>query len=241
MAAAGCTFLRLALTATFFRLRYDSRRWRLMTLLYCLPIRIFTSLRCFDFVCVTMVIRPTRFNIYLLGLVLLATVTGCRSPEGKRSKQLATIRVHVEVNTDSLGLSEAVPIYRANPTMVNINRSPFLNEANVAEAKVVTDTLGGFALTVRFDSMGMHLLEQATATSPGRRMAIFAEFGEKGLDHRWLAAPRIARRISNGVISFTPDATRDEAEQIAIGLNNVAIKNGNQEKSKKGKSKDESK
>ena len=56
-----------------------------------------------------------------------------------------------------------------------------------------------------------------------------------------MAAPRIARRISNGVISFTPDATRDEAEQIAIGLNNVAIKNGNQEKSKKGKSKDESK
>jgi len=184
-----------------------------------------------------MVIWPTRFNIYLLCLALLASVAGCRSPESKRDKQLAALRLHLEVNPDSLGLSEAVPIYRASPIMININRSPFLNEGNVAEARVIPDSLGGFALAVRFDQMGTRLLEQFTAANPGRRLAIFSEFGEKQMEHRWLGAPRIVRRIPNGEISFTPDATREEAEQIAKGLNNVAIKNGNQEKPKKSKDK----
>jgi len=185
-----------------------------------------------------MVIRLTRFNIYLLCLAVLGAVAGCRSPESKREKQLATLRLHMEVTPDSLGLSEAAPIYRANPTMVNINRSPFLNESFVAEARVVPDPLGGFALSIKFEQMGARLLEQYTATNPGRRMAIFTQFGENGAERRWLAAPVIGRRISDGVISFTPDATREEAEQIAKGLNNVAIKSGNQEKSKHSKDKD---
>ena len=41
---------------------------------------------------------------------------------------------------------------------------------------------------------------------------------------RWLAAPRINKRIADGVLVFTPDATREEAEQIALGLNNLAQK-----------------
>ena len=47
---------------------------------------------------------------------------------------------------------------------------------------------------------------------------------------RWLAAPRISQRIKDGVLVFTPDATREEAERIVRGLNNVAIKLGNKPK-----------
>lgn len=184
-----------------------------------------------------MVIWSTRFNIYLLCLALLAPAAGCRSPESRREKQLATFRVHLEVNPDGNGLSEPVPIYRANPTAVNVDRGPVLTEGNVAEAGVSLDTLGGFALQVQLNPRGTLLLEQYTAMNPGKRLAIFAEFGEKLEEHRWLAAPIIARRISNGLLTFTPDATRDEAEQIARGLNNVAIKNGNQAKPKKSKAK----
>jgi hypothetical protein len=43
-------------------------------------------------------------------------------------------------------------------------------------------------------------------------------------DCRWLAAPVISHRIGDGVLVFTPDATREEAEEIALGLNNVAKK-----------------
>jgi hypothetical protein len=229
--AAGAT-LRLALAATSFRLRYARRRLRLMTLLYCLPIRVFTSLRCFDSVCVTMVIRSTRFNIYLLCLVFLAPFLGCRSPESRREKQLATFRVHLEVNPDGSDRNQPVPIYRAHPAQVNVERDPFLTEGDIAQARVTLDTVNGFSLQIQFEPRGTLLLEQYSAMNSGKRFAIFSEFGERLENCRWLGAPIIPRRISNGVLAFTPDATRDEAEQIAIGLNNVAIKNGNQAKPK---------
>ena len=41
-------------------------------------------------------------------------------------------------------------------------------------------------------------------------------------DSRWLAAPVISRRIDNGVLVFTADCERDEADQLVLGLNNVA-------------------
>ena len=43
-------------------------------------------------------------------------------------------------------------------------------------------------------------------------------------ENRWLAAPVIPSRIGNGVLTFTPDASREEADQIVLGLNNVAKK-----------------
>jgi hypothetical protein len=35
-------------------------------------------------------------------------------------------------------------------------------------------------------------------------------------------APLITGRINNGLLSFTPDMTRDEATEFVKGLNNVA-------------------
>ena len=39
---------------------------------------------------------------------------------------------------------------------------------------------------------------------------------------RWLMAPLITSRINNGLLSFTPDMSRDEATLFVQGLNNVA-------------------
>ena len=41
---------------------------------------------------------------------------------------------------------------------------------------------------------------------------------------RWLAAPLVQTHITDGLLVFTPDATREEADQIAAGLNTVAKK-----------------
>lgn len=120
-----------------------------------------------------------------------------------------------------------------------MTRDPILTDSSVAAAEVVTDALGGFALKIQFDSHGTMVLEQYTAMNPGKRLAIYADFGEKLTEHRWLGAPVIPQRIGNGVLVFTPDATRDEAEQIALGWNNTAIKSGNREKPKKPKIKSE--
>ena len=55
-------------------------------------------------------------------------------------------------------------------------------------------------------------------------MPIFCQFGEKLGKARWLAAPVISRRNSNGLLVFTPDADREEAAEIELGLNNLARK-----------------
>jgi preprotein translocase subunit SecD len=170
-----------------------------------------------------MLIRAERFNTYLLLLAVLAMAVGCQTAESKRKKQTAVLRVHLEVFRDGMGSNETVPIGRTSPMLINVQRSPFLTEDNVASAKIV-NTVGGFALQIQFDQRGTILLEQYTASNPRKRMAIYTQFGEKLDRPRWLAAPMIYKRIPNGVLTFTPDADRDEAEQIEIGLNNHARK-----------------
>jgi preprotein translocase subunit SecD len=168
-----------------------------------------------------MLIRVLRYNTYLLLPILLVCLAGCQSTERKQKRQVTVLRVHVEVFADSIGLNKPVSIFRANPMTVSLKPDPFLTEAQVLGAKVIEDP-AGFSLQIKFDRRGTQLLESVTASNPGRHLAIFCEFGEKLDKVRWLAAPVISRRISNGLLVFTPDADREEAEQVALGLNNVA-------------------
>lgn len=180
----------------------------------------------------TMLIRWRRFNINLTSTtLLLAFLTGCATLGAKSQKQIAALRVHLEVKADGTDRNTRVPIYRSNPIMINVEISPFLNEADVTQASLV-DSLGGFQMVIQFDKRGTRLLEQFSATNPGKHFAIAAEFAEKTKQSRWLAAPIVVRRIPDGVLAFTPDTTRAEAEEIVRGLNNVAIQNGNQKKPK---------
>ena len=68
------------------------------------------------------------------------------------------------------------------------------------------------------------MLEQGTIGNRGRKIAIFCRSGKDMKEFRWLAAPAITHRISDGVFIFTPDASRGEAEEIVAGLNNVSKK-----------------
>ena len=174
-----------------------------------------------------------RFNIYLL-LLCAVVAGGCSSAstdpqkaqkqkEKAQKKLSATLSIHPEVAGDAMSFSKRVSVFRQNPISVNVDTAPILTEANVAEARVV-QTPSGFALQIQFDHQGTWLLENYTTTSPGRRYAIRCDFGKTIQESRWLAAPVIPRRISNGVLTFTPDASREEADLIVIGLNNVAKK-----------------
>jgi preprotein translocase subunit SecD len=171
-----------------------------------------------------MKIRWCRFNIYLAFALVAVAVCGCRtSPESKAKKQLSTLRLHLEAGRDASEATQLVPVYRLHPFMVNVQKMPFLNESNVSEAKVV-DVVGGFALRIQFDHAGAAMLEQYTVANRGKKVAVFSQFGGELATLRWLAAPFISRRIIDGVFVFTPDANREEAEEIARGLNNVAKK-----------------
>lgn len=218
----------LALIAAFLRFKYANRRFFLIVLLYCLPISVLYFDIMFRFCVFTMVIRWMRFNTYLLLLLLLC---GCETTGSKSNKPLARLTVALESNREAEGRIETITVSRAQPITLNIQTSSLLNETHVAEARI-EDSFGGYNLVIQFNSMGTHLLEQFTAQYPGRRFAVAAQFGAKELQQRWLAAPQIKRRISTGVLTFAPDASREEAELIAQGLNNVAIKLGNQKKKK---------
>src|ERR1051325_3671463 len=153
-----------------------------------------------------MIIGRSRFNVYLLIVcAALFAMCGCRTtPEEKKQKekdkQVSNLRVHMEVNEMPGDFSIHVPIYRKDPSIkVNVDKDPFLTEVNVTSAKVV-DAIGGFALQIEFHHEGAMLLENYTTANPGRRIAIFSIFGKGAEERRWLGAPIIAKRISNGIL-----------------------------------------
>ena len=177
-----------------------------------------------------MMIRWNRFNIYLASALAIVMVCGCQTPESKHQKELSTIRIHLETVPDSSNRSQQVPVYREHPVTINIEKAAFLTEADVKDAKVV-DVMGGFAIAVQFNRQGKWLLESYSTANRGHRYAIFSQFGEEIKKARWLAAPIFSQHILDGLIIFTPDATREEADDIVLGLNNVSKKLGNDKES----------
>lgn len=163
---------------------------------------------------------PMSFNTYLLAF-LVVFAAGCETTgaDRKGSAKFATLRLHLEANPDGTDRSAPVPIHRERPVLVNVEKNPFLHEGNIAQATLVEE-LGSFAIAVRFDRQGAMVLENISSAYKGKHIAIFSQFGET----RWLAAPRMTRQITDGVLVFTPDATREEAERIVRGLNQVAAK-----------------
>jgi len=163
-----------------------------------------------------------RFNIYYLVLAfLLGPACGCQT--GKPGKEVGALRVHIEVSPDPAGTSQNISMLRSDPVLVTIKREPILTEANIVTAKVI-DARGGFAIEIKFDGNGTWLLEQYSAANPGRHFVIFGQWSEKPVAGRWLAAPIITHRIADGVLAFTPDCSREEADQLVPGLNNAAKK-----------------
>ncbi|MGH7954228.1 MAG: SecDF P1 head subdomain-containing protein, partial [Limisphaerales bacterium] len=187
---------------------------------------VFTFLACCGFVKPTMKVCARRFNIYFAALAALVLICGCQTEKNQKpnpKKTVAALRVHLESSPSESGTTQTVSVLRANPVAVTIARDPILTEANVIAAKVI-EAPGGFGIEIRFDETGSMILEQYSAANPGRHFVIFAQWGEKLTDGRWLAAPLITHRIADGVLAFTPDCSREEADQLVLGLNNVAKK-----------------
>ena len=161
-----------------------------------------------------------RFNLFL-ALMALAAFCGCQT--NKPDKQVSALRVHIESNSGNTGISQTVSVLRSDPVLVTVAKEPILTEANLVEAKVI-EARGGFALQVQFDESSALVLEQYSAANPRKHFAIAGQWGEKLANGRWLAAPLITRRIADGILSFTADMSREEADQLVLGLNNVAKK-----------------
>jgi hypothetical protein len=177
-------------------------------------------------------IQSGSFNIYLSLALGLGLLVGCRSAESKRKSALTRLTLHIEANPDASNLTELVTVHTNPLIRFNVQKMPFLTEANVKTAKVV-DSVGGFVLSLQFDRQGSWLLENYTGPNRGKHFAVYSQWADakgelnKG---RWLAAPKITAPIKDGFLTFTPEATREDADQIALGLNNVAKKLGTTDK-----------
>ena len=133
-----------------------------------------------------------RFNLYLL-LALVATIAcGCRTHKDDKSKELASLRVHLEEGAGGISPAKKISIYRASPVDLEVEQEPFLTEAHVASAQVV-NALGGFEIQIRLNRQGVWLLQEYSAANSGKRYALFSQFGVKGKESRWLAAPPVLR------------------------------------------------
>ena len=169
-------------------------------------------------------VRP--LNLYLQLLIIwsfVAATSGCLGPGHARKKLAATLSVHLETSAQAGERATNIVVFRHNPVKLTVEKAAFIGEAFVSEAHLIS-VMDGFAISLQFDRRGSLLLEQYSASNRGRHFAIHALFGKDLEQDRWLAAPLISTRIANGVLTFTPDATREEADEIVLGLNNVAKK-----------------
>jgi hypothetical protein len=162
-----------------------------------------------------------RFNLFLALMALALLFSGCQTD--KKSKEVSILRVHIEANSDNSGTTQPISVLRSDPVLVTIEKEPILTEASIVAARVI-DARGGFGLEIRFNEMSALTLEQYSAANSGKHFAIFGQWGEKKADGRWLGAPLITHRIVGGILSFTPDMSRTNADRLVIGLNNVAKK-----------------
>src|SRR5438445_2499342 len=159
--------------------------------------------------------RLPRFNCYLL-LPFLALIAGCKTAVERTSGQaVSTFRLHLEGNPGGAGSVAVIQIAGAE---LYVNTAPFLDERSVTNAAVVDTRDGGFAIRVQYDRHGTLVLDTVTTEYRGRHVVIFTQFGPGKLEQkRWLGAPYIGSSITSGVLIFTPNSTRAEAEQVVQG------------------------
>ncbi len=182
--------------------------------------------------------RP--INTFFRWVALVGLLAGCAStPADKKSKEeakdMSVVRLFTEVRDESMpGSKAALP--RSNPMEIKIDKEPFADERDVARADVIK-SVGGFSIRIELTSHGRMTLEQASVTHAGLRLVAFGQWSinKEESVQRWLAAPVMKSALRTGVVVFTPDLSREEADRFVRGLNNVAIKLENQAKPKKAK------
>lgn len=183
---------------------------------------------------------PRPFNTFFhLGWALLLLAGCATTPEAKQAKaeekDVSIVRLFTELRDESM-VGTKVSLPRSNPMEISIDKETFADERDVARADVVK-ALGGFALRIELTQHGRMTLEAASVARAGLRLVIFGQWtvGKEETVQRWLGAPVMRRALRDGVIVFTPDCDKEEADRFVRGLNNVAIKLENQPKPKKTK------
>jgi len=174
--------------------------------------------------------RDARFNIYLVCLTaaLAMTWAGCTSPEARRRDRVhyTELWLYEGMPQTFIDTNKSMAIAVANIPLL-VKKSPFLTEEHLDEAEVIDSPGGGYAMQLRFDDHGRYQLDAFTGSHRRQHLVIFARYGlrkekdEVPLKEAWLAAPLITRQVNDGILTFTPNATKVELYSILDGLRNA--------------------
>ncbi|MGE3308597.1 MAG: hypothetical protein AB7O66_01410 [Limisphaerales bacterium] len=147
-----------------------------------------------------------------------------KSRKAKKPKLIKNIRVYLETKHDIEERSLPAVVGRSSPMKFMVEKLPILNEVHVESARLL-DQRGSFQVQIKFNSLGSRILESYTAAAAGRHLLIMTEIDDEG---RWIAAPLIRRRLGDGKLVFSPDATREQMDLLVRGLNELVEKNRKQ-------------
>ena len=145
----------------------------------------------------------------------MAGGTGCALTPPKDG---STAKFFLEASPGGPARSQEVSIGGTRPLTLLVERGPFLTEAEIAKA-AVEHYVDGDVIAIEFTPHGQLWLDSVSTANIGRRIVVLGHFGVD----RWIAAPRIADRVGNGILRFVPlDLTRAEAERFVRGLNETS-------------------
>ncbi len=140
-----------------------------------------------------------------------------KEEEKANRDKYSLVKFFLETPQGSNNKVQEVEVYRAYPEKIYIGTREFLDERDFEEVNIIDTPDGGFMIEFILTAEGSGILQNITGRYRGRRMVIFANFG----DPRYLGAPKIDRLITDGNIRITPDASREEAERFALGMKNT--------------------
>src|SRR5262245_10693730 len=92
-------------------------------------------------------------------LLVLSLVCGCKTESRKKKSAVSMLKVHLECSPYETDRNQFIAIPREHPTMICIERQCILTEANVAEAKVISE-MDGFTMIIQLENRGKLILEQ---------------------------------------------------------------------------------
>jgi len=161
-----------------------------------------------------------RFNIYLALAVLLGL--GLRLPDRQENINRRPARAYRGESRPHRRKPEHFRAALQSCARHHQTRTDFVGSQH--RQRQGLQRHGRFCPRVQIRRNGTWLLEQYSAANPGAHFVIFGQWGKKNGDGRWLADPFIGRRISNGTLVFTPDCSREEADRLVLGLNEIAKK-----------------
>jgi hypothetical protein len=152
----------------------------------------------------------------------------------KKPAPYGILRLFLEANEDSN--SAKAQVIRRLPQTYPVQQSPFIDERDIVRATVVEAPDGGFMIQVELTQPhGRQALEMGTVSSLGRHLLIFGQWTtetDTKPEERWLGAPVVRNVLRTGMIVFSADMDREEADRFVEGINRVAVKLKNQKKAK---------